>query len=183
MYNVKTKKTNKRNDIPTPHFLCKYLYDIISSHYKPDVILDPCAGDGRLTQFFDCKTIQYEIKDGNDFFDLSIGEIECDMVLMNPPFNSGNGKTLICELFLDRVYNLIKDKNVPIIMIAPMGFRLNQVKKSKRWQKLRDDYPPITTIITLPIDVFDDIQFHTEIICFNTSKIDPHYFLPNSVIE
>ena len=42
---------------------------------------------------------------------------------------------------------------------------------------LRDKYPEITTIISLPVDTFDDVLFHTEIICFNTDKMKPHYFL------
>ena len=62
-------------------------------------------------------------------------------------------------------------------MICPFGFRLNQTKKSKRWKKLRDNFPPITTIISLPVDIFDGILFHTEIICFNTDKMNSHYFL------
>ncbi len=181
MYSVKTKKKDKKSDIPTPHFLCDFLYDIISEHYKPNIILDPCSGDGRLTEKFNCKTIQYEIKNGSDFF-CETKTINCDMVIMNPPFNSGNGKTLICELFLDKVFNLINDKNIPVIMICPFGFRLNQTKKSKRWQKLRDEYPPITTIISLPLDIFDDIQFHTEILCFNTNKLNAHYFIPKKLI-
>ena len=176
MYSVKTKKKEKRSDIPTPLVLCKYLYDIISPHYQPKIILDPCAGDGRLTKYFDCEKKEYEIKEGKDFFVETL-EITCDLVLMNPPFNSGNGKTLICDLFLDKVYKLISDKTIPIIMICPFGFRLNQTKKSKRWKKLRDNFPAITTIISLPVDIFDGILFHTEIICFNTDKMNSHYFL------
>lgn len=182
MYNVKTKKNEKRSDIPTPDLICKFLYDIISPHYNPKVILDPCAGDGRLTKYFNCDKINYEIKDGKDIFDLNIDNIDCDMVMMNPPFNSGNGKTLIAELFLDRVYNLITDRSIPIIMICPFGFRLNQKKKSKRWKKLRDNYPDISTIISMPVDIFEDILFHTEIICFNTPKLKPHYFLTEDYI-
>ena len=177
MYNVKHKKCEKKSDIPTPDFLCKYLYDIISPHYNPKVIFDPCAGDGRLTKYFNCEKIECEIKQNKDLFDLKLMKVDCDMVLMNPPFNSGKGKTLVGELFLDRVYNLITDKTIPIVMICPFGFRLNQKKKSGRWQKLRDKYPEITTIISLPVDTFDGILFHTEIICFNTDKMKPHYFL------
>ena len=61
MYSVKTKKKEKRSDIPTPLVLCKYLYDIISPHYQPKIILDPCAGDGRLTKYFDCEKKEYVI--------------------------------------------------------------------------------------------------------------------------
>jgi type I restriction-modification system DNA methylase subunit len=184
MYNVKHKKKEKKSDIPTPDLLCKFLYDILSPHYNPKVILDPCAGDGRLTKYFNCEKINYEIKDGKDIFDINIPlrSINCDMVIMNPPFNSGNGKTLISELFFNRVYDLIKDRNIPIIMICPFGFRLNQKKKSCRWKSLRDWFPNITTIISLPLDYFKDVLFHTEILCFNTDKLKPHYFLDDDYL-
>jgi len=175
MYNVKTKKCDKKSDVPTPHIVCDFLYKLLKV-YKPDKILDSCAGDGRLTEKFNCEVISYEIKEGKDFFN-ETEIIDCDMVLFNPPFNSGNGKRLICERFLDHTIKLLKDKSIPIIMFAPMGFRLNQVKESKRWRKLRDEYPPITTIITLPLDIYDNVNFHSEIICFNTEKLKGHYFL------
>jgi hypothetical protein len=43
---------------------------IVSDKYTPKKILDPCAGDRRLTDLFKCgdtETINYEIKDGTDF--------------------------------------------------------------------------------------------------------------------
>ncbi len=60
-----------------------------------------------------------------------------------------------------------------------MGFRLNQRKISKRWKWLRDNCPPITSIISLPLDIFDNVQFHSEILIFNVPKLKPHYFLPD----
>jgi type I restriction enzyme M protein len=62
-------------------------------------------------------------------------------------------------------------------MICPFGYRLNQKLKSKRWKEIRDNLPPITTIISLPLDIFPNVEFHTEILCFNTNKLKPHYFL------
>jgi hypothetical protein len=176
MYNVKHKKCEKRSDINTPDILAKFLYDIISPYYNPKIILDPCADKGQLTKYFNCEKIEYEIKQNKDFFDAP-NDIECDMVLMNPPFNSGNGKKLICELFINKVFEVIKNKDIPVIMICPFGYRLNQKLKSKRWKEIRDNLPPITTIISLPLDIFPDVEFHTEILCFNTNKLNPHYFL------
>tara|TARA_R110000824_G_scaffold280101_6_gene468200 strand:+ start:548 stop:1105 length:558 start_codon:yes stop_codon:yes gene_type:complete len=184
MYNNKSKKNDKRNDIPTPTLLCDFLYDLLIPHYKPDIILDPSSGDGRLAKPFLVKTkskvIQYEIKKGKDFLK-ETKKINCDMVLCNPPFNSGNGKKLIGELFLNKIFELCGN-DIPVIMFCPMGQRLNNVKKSIRWRDMRDILPPITTIITLPIDIFDDTKFHSEILCFNTDKLNPHYFLPDDVI-
>ena len=95
---------------------------------------------------------------------------------MNPPFNVGYGRKLSVEVFMDKVLELVNN-DIPIIMITPMGFRLNQKENSKRWRKIRDTYPPITSIISLPLDIFEDTLFHCEIICFNCDKFKPHYFL------
>ena len=56
-----------------------------------------------------------------------------------------------------------------------MGFRLNCSKKSKRRKKLINDYPPISSIISLPLDIFEGVKFHTEILCFNCPWLKPHY--------
>jgi hypothetical protein len=77
---------------------------------------------------------------------------------------------------MDKILELV-DKDTPIILITPMGFRLNQRINSKRWRKMRDDYPPITSIISLPLDIFEDTLFHCEILCFNCYRLLPHYFL------
>ena len=59
-----------------------------------------------------------------------------------------------------------------------MGFRLNCGKTSKRRKKLMNDYPDITSIISLPVDVFEGVKFHTEILCFNIPQLKPHYVYP-----
>ena len=175
VYNKKENKVTKRNDTPTDKRICKFLYDIINENYEPKTILDTCCGDKRLTELFDCNVINYEIKDNKDFLK-ETNKIECDFVIMNPPFNVGYGRKLSVEVFMDKVLELVNN-DIPIIMITPMGFRLNQKENSKRWRKIRDTYPPITSIISLPLDIFEDTLFHCEIICFNCDKFKPHYFL------
>ena len=120
VYIKKDNKGKKRNDTPTPYFLCEFLHDIIIKHYNPKIILDTSAGDKRLTDF---------LKETN--------KIECDLCIMNPPFNIGTGRKLAVEVFMDHLLTLI-DNTIPIIMICPMGFRLNQRITSKRWIKMRD---------------------------------------------
>ena len=88
------------------------------------------------------------------------------------------GRKLAVEVFMDKVLQLC-DNNIPIIMICPMGFRLNQRITSKRWRNMRDNYPKICSIISLPLDIFEDTLFHCEILCFNCDKLEPHYFLDN----
>ncbi len=180
VYNTGKNTGKKRSDTPTYIGLCDFLYDTISDKYSPQVVLDPCCGDKRLTKRFECDTINYEIKDGTDFLQ-ETNHINCDMVIMNPPFNAGNGKKFLPEVFMDKVLDLV-DNKIPIFMICPMGFRLNQKKQSKRWMKMRDKYPPIDTIISLPIDLFSNTLYHCEVLGFNCDKLRPHYFLTNSYL-
>jgi len=176
IYVKKDNKGKKKHDTPTDPRICNFLYKIINENYEPKTILDPCAGDGRLTEQFDCNVINYEIKEGTDFL-TETEHIDCDFIIMNPPFNlGGTGRKLSVEVFMDQVLNLV-DNTIPMIMITPMGFRLNQRINSKRWKKVRDAYPPITSIISLPIDIFENTLFHCEILCFNCDKLKPHYFL------
>ena len=174
-YRKSENKGKKRSDTPTDKRICSFLHKIISEKYQPKIILDPCCGDRRLTELFDCDVINYEIKEGTDFLKEE-SSLDCDFVIMNPPFNLGYGRTLSVEVFMDKVLSLV-NKDTPIVMICPMGFRLNQSIKSKRWRKIRDEYPPITSIISLPLDIFEDTLFHAEIVCFNCDKLEPHYFL------
>ena len=175
VYIKKDNKGKKRSDTPTDIRICNFLTSLIKMHYNPKNILDPCCGDKRLTHGFDCNIINYEIKDGTDFLK-ETNNIECDFVIMNPPFNIGTGRKLAVEVFMDQVLKLV-DNQIPIIMICPMGFRLNQKVNSKRWKKIRDTYPPINSIISLPLDIFDNTLYHSEIICFNCDKFKAHYFL------
>lgn len=179
-YNKSENKGIKRSDTPTPHGICDFLYNIISDKYNPQIVLDPAAGDKRLTHNFKCKTINYEIKEGTDFLK-ETNPIQCDMVILNPPFNIGTGKRLSCEVFMDKILELCPP-HIPIFMICPMGFRLNQKKTSKRWIKMRDHYPAITTIISLPLDIFENTLFHSEIIGFNCESLKPHYFVPENYL-
>ena len=175
VYNKKENKGAKRSDTPTDKRICSFLFKLIKEHYNPTLILDPCCGDRRLTNDFNCDKINYEIKEDRDFLK-EFDKLDCDFVIMNPPFNIGTGRKLAVEVFMDKVLDLVNN-DIPIIMICPMGFRLNQKVNSKRWRKLRDTYPPISSIISLPLDIFDNTLYHSEIICFNCDKFEPHYFL------
>ena len=63
-------------------------------------------------------------------------------------------------------------------MFTPYGFRLNQTDRSKRWKRFIDgEYPDITSIVSLPKDVFTDILFHSEVLIFNLPKLNGHYFV------
>jgi type I restriction enzyme M protein len=96
--------------------------------------------------------------------------------MCNPPFNGCEGRKLYPELFLRCIHSYF-GSSLPVVLVVPMGFRLNQRRGSKRWQYLRDNWK-ISSIMTLPIDMFGDVLFHSEILFFNfpNGSLQPHYF-------
>jgi hypothetical protein len=83
---------------------------------------------------------------------------------------------------LEHIFKLF-GVEVPVVMFVPMGFRLNQRRKSKRWRWLRDCGAKITSIVSLPLDVFESVEFHAEILIFNVAELKPHYFLPEEALD
>jgi hypothetical protein len=66
---------------------------------------------------------------------------------------------------------------VPIVLFTPIGFRLNLTLQSPRHKKLSEGiYPPITSQITLPKNIFAGVKFHSEILIFNIPGLENHYF-------
>ena len=188
-------KNPKASAIYTPPGVAGFLFDILKrSEFVR--ILDPAIGSGRLTdpwraqghyimgcdikdstanrQEFICKA--FEETTTRDFY------YTPDLVLCNPPFNGAPGKQLYPEVFLRHIFDLWGPQT-PTVMFAPMGMRLNQRRKSTRWRWLRDCGAEITSIISLPLDVFPDVEFHAEILIFNVSGIQPHYFLPEEALQ
>jgi hypothetical protein len=171
----------KPNTISTPAGVCRFLHNLVSTKYEIRTILDPCSGTSALTRPWKCvKVIDFEISEGKDFFQCQ-NHIDADLVLCNPPFNS-EGHTFLPQLFLERILKVVSVRT-PIVLFTPMGMRLNQHKTSTRWRWLRDHCPPITSIVSLPVDVFPNVQFHSEILLFNMPKLNPHYFLPDKYLR
>ena len=187
----------KASDIYTPVGVARFLFDVLE---RPQYqhIFDPAIGSGRLTdpwhesgrticgcdihprlsqsQYSVCFIGPFEEVDNPALFP------EPDLVLNNPPFNGAPGKQLYPEVFLHHIFDLWGPKT-PTVMFTPMGFRLNQRRKSKRWRWLRDCGAEITSIVSLPLDVFTGVEFHAEILMFNVSGIKPHYLLPEEALE
>ncbi len=115
-------------------------------------------------------------------------DLDYDLIVCNPPFNNENevnttwlkehkkGKSLLPEVFADKIFELF-GYDIPLVLFTPMGMRLNQRKKSKRWKKMRDTWPEISSIVSLPLDIFPDVEFHNEILIFNIFGLKSHYFL------
>jgi type I restriction enzyme M protein len=170
--------------VETPPGVARFLFDLIAPQYPTRTILDPCAGRGALTRpWTGREVVAYEIATGKDFF-AGAGRIDCDLVLCNPPF-SGEGeedrRVSPPERFLGRILEVVPP-GTPIALLAPMGFRLNVGKRSRRYRWLRDCCPPITTIISLPRDAFPGCEFHSEILLFGMPKLRPHYCLPDEYL-
>lgn len=204
-------KNPKNNKIYTPLCICDFLFDLLNPIFKKrkrkGYIVDPSIGSGNLIFRFNdnkYKIIGYDIDNSSiagsinnfhkyNFLETCIKINDVLFVICNPPFNTDIrnkkflkenklGKALLPELFADKVFSLYGE-SIPLILITPMGLRLNQRIKSDRWRKMRDKFPPITSIISLPLDIFPSVEFHSEIIIFNLPELDSHYWLPEKYIN
>ena len=194
-------KNKKENIVYTPESTSEFLFSIISKKIKKGLIFDPCVGKGSLLLPFlnagyevyglDIKDQGFKSTDLRDYLKIKKGEIKTpSLVIMNPPFNINNktvdyiqkkyGKRpLLPEVWLSKAIELF-GKNIPIVLFTPYGFRLNQTFASKRWQKfIKGQYPAITSIISLPKNLFNNVTFHSEILIFNIKGLNAHYFCKN----
>lgn len=197
-------KNNKNATIYTPSFVSEYIFNILNSVIsKNKIIFDPCVGEGSLLKPWlnnNYKTFGVDIEKTNfpnttikNFIELEKNDLpkNIGLVIMNPPFNLDNnikqtitkkygGKPLLPQVWLEKTIELF-GKNIPIVLFTPYGLRLNLTASSKRWLKFLNEYPNITSIISLPKNVFENVLFHSEILIFNLKDIKPHYFLGQNV--
>lgn len=197
-------QNEKKATVFTPDYVSEFLFHLLSPHIEKQdgVIFDPCVGRGSLLkpwvrQGFRVRGVDIEdqgfpntIVDNYLAIDPEKAGTDVSLVIMNPPFNidektksyiaaNYGGRPLLPEVWLQKAIELF-GKNIPIVMFTPYGFRLNQTISSKRWQKfVQKEYPDITSIVSLPKDVFEGILFHSEVLIFNLPKLKGHYFLRN----
>ncbi|NIZ18744.1 SAM-dependent methyltransferase [Entomospira culicis] len=193
-------KEQKNATIYTPKATSAFLFALLSPHIKKDgLIFDPCVGAGSLLEPFHSagyRVLGIDIED-QGFIDTQVVNYlsltpdffseKPALILMNPPFNVDaktkayikehySGRPLLPEIWLLKVIELF-GKDIPIVMFTPYGFRLNQTQTSKRWQRFSSGhFPEITSIISLPKDLFEGILFHSEILIFNLPNLKGHYF-------
>lgn len=189
---------NKKNStVFTPVGVAQFLYDILKvngSTYPPyRTVFDPAIGTGRLTEpwyesghrIIGCDIIRTDGLCVHNFYRGPFEALESverpKLVLCNSPFNGASGKRLYPEVFLEHIFKLF-GPTIPVVLFVPMGMLLNQRKKSKRWRWLRDCGAEITSVISLPLDIFDAVEFHSEILIFNVNGIKPHHFLPEKYL-
>ena len=194
-YPISTKKNDyfsnrKKSTVITPLPLCKRIYDIVK-HLSIKNIYDIGCNEGNLSYYFKdkYKCIGIDIEKynyhstfiQNDFLKLHRHDLKIDyedLIVSNPPFNHEESKKgdLLPEVFLRHIFE-IWGEEIGVIMFVPMGFRLNQSKGSERWKWLKNSKAKITSIMSLPIDIFPYVKFHAEVLFFNIPGIDAHYWI------
>lgn len=185
----RTHPNEQRNStIYTPERLADQLHSILTlgGAITYPTVLDPAIGQGNLVYPFrnDSEIIGADIDPRpviadkfrrGDFCEFKRWDVDPDLIMVNPPFN-GNRRMLWPEKFLRQILKLF-GPSVPILMFVPVGFRFNQRRNSGRRKFLRDECPPITSICSLPLDVFPEAQVFSEILMFNMPYLEPHYVL------
>lgn len=183
------RRFDRDSSIYTPTWLAEWLRDILYPAVKPSVVLDPCVGLGRLVfpwyeyskvlgvdlehhvNVYLDKFIQYPF----DAFD-TWSHDKPDLILCNPPFGQCQRNMMWPEVFLRTITQLF-GKDQPTVMFVPHGFRLNLREKSRRRVWMREAGPEITSVVSLPLDVFPSVEFHCEILFFNIPNVKPHYWI------
>ena len=122
-----------------------------------------------------------------------------DLILCNPPFNYQKGtppsyatkyakeagfmkKPLFPQLFLHKIFSIWGPK-AQVILFTTMGFLRNQRKLdnnkfSERHEWLRKLYANgtrITSIISVPMNIFPGVIVHSDILIWNIKGLHPHY--------
>lgn len=169
------QKRSTINKVSTPLYVGKWLYLLLRDKIPDGRILDPCSGSGNLLASWN-NTLALEIDRGQNFFDYdNIDNVS--LVLCNPPWNGKCGS----YAFFKHIIKLFGPK-IPLVMLVPMGFRLNQKYRSGRWREIRDSGAEINSIVSCPIDLYENVYAHSEILIFNIKGLEPHYWLPEADI-
>jgi hypothetical protein len=148
-------------------------------------IFDPAVGSGNLLDpFEDGKYIKMgcDIEDFGARLDSSFKDDflswrgtfpKVDLFLSNPPYNHtkksrekyGRG-SLLPEMFAEKGFELF-GRDLKMVLFAPMGMRLNTrcytKKQGDRYRNMRDKFGDLTSIISLPLDMFPDPKFDPSI--------------------
>lgn len=186
----RTHPTENRNStIYTPPEVAVKLHEILTygNMMNYDTVLDPCIGTGNLVWPFRktshiigsdiaqrpriCDTFRR-----GDFTSFKRWLVQPDLIVINPPFNGGDRRMMWPERFLRQTIKLF-GPSVPTLIIVPVGFRFNMRYKSRRRHFLKNECPQISSIVSLPLDVFKDVQVFSEVLIFNMPMLDAHYII------
>ena len=187
----KTDKQEKNSTVFTPNLLSKHIFNIVSKEYDFKSLFDPCIGvNGGMTKHFkDSGVYIYgaDIEKGAEkvcdtYFhqDIKASDIPMnvkpELIIFNPPFNgNGRGKNLLFpHLFLKTMFNRFGE-DIPLVMITGDNFLNNNRKDSKRLKYISESNFEITSIMTLPLNIFDGILFNSQVLFFNMHRLKPFY--------
>jgi len=164
-------QSHEHGIVYTPPHVAQFLFDLLSP-LGPRIVLDVASGNGALSRPWrdSTKVIEYELAFGGDFFK-SPDSINTDLVLCNPPF----GKE---KEFLRRIL-MVVPQTTPVVLFATHRVRLGSYASSDDWTWCRDEWPPISSLISLPRGVFKGVNDTVEILVFRFPNLKPHYFMPN----
>ena len=198
-------RREKNATVYTPPAVSDFLFALLRDKIAANaIVFDPCVGAGSLLKPFrraGFRTFGMDI-DHQGFAPTLCGNYlaatkrqmqdflggKPGLVLANPPFNldaktralaeaQGARRPLLPEIWLQKTIALF-GRAQPLALFAPYGLRLNQTQTSARWQKfVRGVYPPIASIVALPKNIYTDILFHSEVLIFNVSGLNAHYFV------
>lgn len=185
----RAEKGKTLSKIYTPPLVADFLHQTVK-HLKPEIVLDPACGTGNLlVPWKKCLTVGVDtdmaalataehrgIRTTLSNFETYACPFTPGLILCNPPWNGNWKGESYPEVFLRRIVTLF-GKDIPIVFLCPMGLRLNQAMKSRRWKWIRDTLT-ITSIVSCPRDLYPNTEFHSEIIFFNIRRVKPHYWLP-----
>ncbi|MHB0958241.1 MAG: hypothetical protein ACYC0X_12245 [Pirellulaceae bacterium] len=164
------KQSPEHGIVYTPPHVAQFLFHLLSPIH-PKIVMDVASGNGDLSRPWRdlAVIIEYELGFGQDFFQCS-ESIDTDLVLCNPPF--GSEKT-----FLRRILSVVP-QTTPVAIIATHRVRLGSYTTSDDWRWCRDEWPKISSIVSLPRGIFRGVNETVEILLFRTPNVLPHYFLP-----
>lgn len=163
------KQSPAHGIIYTPSHVAQFLATLLSP-LRPKTVLDAGSGNGALSLPWreSANVIEYELGFGRDFFDCD-DHIDADLALCNAPF--GEEKE-----FLHRIIEVVP-ASTPIALFVTHRVRLGSYATSDDWQWCRDEWPPITSIVSLPRGTFKGVNETVEILLFRAPHLLPHYFL------
>jgi hypothetical protein len=187
--NKKGGKRQKINEIYTPINVAKF----ISRYFDTDensIVMDPACGSGNLLRPFECTTVGYDLddvpKEGVDYFyqanflyTYHFKHIP-NIVVCNPPFvrDAKNRCSIsdakiqnICELFLDRIFQLFG--RIPVAFVVPITFIVDGNHNARRYDKFLNIWPKPSHILILPRDIFVGHIIHSAVVFFNVQNNQP----------
>lgn len=171
----------KSHTIFTPPPVCNWLKEVLEPELKNvEIIFDPAVGSGNLLAPFGneytkmgCDIVDFGADLDSSFVDDFLSwrgtYPEIDLFLGNPPYNHNkesrqkHGKnSLLPEMFAEKGFELF-GRDLRMVLFAPMGMRLNTrcytKKQGDRYRSIRDNFGDITSIVTLPLDLFPNPNF------------------------